>query len=787
MDYLSKLNPSQRAAVENIYGPTMVIAGAGSGKTRVLTYRIAHLLNNNIDAFQIMALTFTNKAAKEMKERIGKIANSQDVRNIWMGTFHSIFLKILRIECEKLNFHHNFTILDTDDTKRIIKKIIKESGLDDKVYKPNHVLKRISLAKTNVISPKAYLQNAEIQQQDKASKTPEIGNLYYKYAKNCFKSSAMDFDDLLYYTFVLFKRFPEVVEKYQNKFKFVLVDEFQDTNYLQYKIVKYITEKSKNICVVGDDAQSIYAFRGANIQNILDFQKNYPDLKTFKLEQNYRSTQTIVEAANSVIKNNKRQLQKKIYTQNTVGEPIHITEHPIDNEEAKYVAQTIFEIKQNQQAKNTDFAVLYRTNAQSRSIEDALRRLNIPYVIYGGLSFYQRKEIKDLLAYFRLSINNQDEDALLRIINYPARGIGQVSLDKLILQANELSISVWDLISKPEQYKPNIGGAAYNKLQNFVIMIKSFSSEIPNKNAYDLANRITKESGILNLYKSDHTPEAKNRLDNIDELLNAIKSFVDEDDANDLEAIGIEKINGTLNEFMQGIALLTSNDKKAEQQTDSVSLMTVHQAKGLEFPYVFIVGLEENLFPSQMSIFSREDLEEERRLFYVALTRAEKQVFISFANNRFRFGNYNDCTPSRFIDEIEPKYVKNFALRTIDKSNDAFDLINDLDVPLYNKKQNKTNYQNYNKPKTQPKPIFNNPKNLKKISDINTTNNNQQNITAADSSMIQPGIEIIHQRFGKGKVLSVEGNDNNKKATIFFQKTGQKQLLLKFAKLQIVK
>ncbi len=706
-NYLDELNTVQRKAVECTEGPVMIIAGAGSGKTRVLTYRIAHLMQKGVDPFNILALTFTNKAAREMKERIAKIVGEGESKNLWMGTFHSVFAKILRSEADKLGYPSNFTIYDTDDSKSLIRTILKEQGLDDKVYKVGMVLSRISAAKNNLISSQAYMTNAQIQEEDRQAVKPKMGIIYQVYANRCFKAGAMDFDDLLFNTNILLRDHPKALHKYQHKFKYILVDEYQDTNFSQYVIVKQLAAAFRNIAVVGDDAQSIYSFRGANIQNILNFEKDYPELFTFKLEQNYRSTQTIVGAANSIISKNKEQIKKTVFTDNAEGEKIKVVKTDTDNAEGSFVANSIFETKMNEQAQNRDFAILYRTNAQSRAMEEALRRQNIPYRIYGGLSFYQRKEIKDVLAYFRLAINNNDEEALKRVINYPMRGIGDTTLDKIIVGANDHNISIWKVIENINEFEIGLNSGAKAKVDEFASMIKSFSAMLHTHNAYDLGQHIAVHSRVLQDLYADKSPEGVSRHENIQELLNGIKEFTESDiEVNDIGAGDIEDLDENinvpdenpdtqitenknqvranetlfaeelkepeveggsseipkekrLNIFMQDIALLTDADKENQTEEDKnrVVLMTIHAAKGLEFKYVHIVGLEENLFPSQMALTDRSDLEEERRLFYVAITRAEKQVTLSYSSTRFKWGNLIYCEPSRFIDELDSKYI----------------------------------------------------------------------------------------------------------------------------------
>jgi len=646
--YLEKLNEVQREAVLQSDGAVMIIAGAGSGKTRVLTYRIAHLIEKGVDAFNILSLTFTNKAAREMKERISKVVGDE-ARNLWMGTFHSVFAKILRMEAEKIGFPTNFTIYDSDDSKGLIRDLLKEQGLDDKIYKPSLVLNRISSAKNNLFNWQDYRENTELTNDDQLSGKPKLALLFELYSKRCFKASAMDFDDILYYTWKLLQEHPDVLYKYQTKFKYVMVDEFQDTNFAQYIIVRKLAAQHQNVCVVGDDAQSIYAFRGANIQNILNFEKDYPDIKTFKLEQNYRSTKMIVQAANSVILNNKNQLKKDVWTDNHHGEKIKLMRALSDNEEGAMVASSIYENKMNHQLHNKDFAILYRTNAQSRSMEEALRRLNIPYKVYGGVSFYNRKEIKDLLAYFRLAINPNDEEAVKRIINYPARGIGKTTLDKVIMTAATSGVSVWEVISDINQFGAGINSGIREKIAEFATMLKSWQIMMPNQSAYELASHIAGACGLLTELYADRTPEGISHYENVQELLNGIKEFSD-NGAVPLEAPSAEQdLTGlrTLDLYLQDIALLTDADNDKDQDNNKVMLMTIHSSKGLEFKNVYIVGLEENLFPSQMAMQSRNELEEERRLFYVAITRAESKLTLSYSASRYRWGNLVMCEPSR--------------------------------------------------------------------------------------------------------------------------------------------
>jgi len=766
---LEHLNKEQRLAVEAVEGPVMVIAGAGSGKTRVLTYRVAHLLNQGVDPFNILALTFTNKAAREMKSRIIKLVGSAEAKNVWMGTFHSVFARVLRSEAHRISFPSNFSIYDTDDSKRLIKAIIKEQNLDDKAYAPNYVRHRISSAKSKLVTAEAYNNNEEILLQDKMAGKPLLGEIYKIYKNRCYRAAAMDFDDLLLNTFLILHKFPDILLKYQNKFKFILVDEYQDTNHAQYMILKKLAANDENICVVGDDAQSIYGFRGANIQNILNFKRDYPDAQEYKLEQNYRSTKTIVKAANTIIVNNKDQIFKEIWTENEEGNLIQLVKNSTDNEEGAMVANSVFENKMNNQLQNDAFAVLYRTNAQSRSIEEALRRMNIPYRIYGGLSFYNRKEIKDLLAYFRITINHKDEEALRRVINYPARGIGKTTWEKIIVAADKAGVSQWDIIEQPQKFALNINSGTLNRISSFVTMIKSFAAQVKTKNAADLAKLISSSSGIIKDLFEDKTPEGISRYENIEELLNAIKEFTVKEGPEVIESdpkeIAEENSVRTLDGFMQDIALITDADVQDKDGTDKVSLMTIHAAKGLEFPYVYIVGLEENLFPSIQSLNSRADLEEERRLFYVAITRAEKKLTISYAENRYRWGNLTFCEPSRFIEEIDKRYLEFPRPRKP---------LGESPTLKPRKKEEFTTKSPYVK------------KNLKKLDSAQRQSAQNIDFDPATAEKIQTGVEVEHARFGKGKVISIEGNGASKKAAVFFKTVGQKQLLLKYAKLKVV-
>lgn len=788
-DILKELNEEQRKAVIHTEGPALVIAGAGSGKTRVLTYRVAYLLDLGVDAFNVLALTFTNKAAREMKERIIHLVGGTEAHNVWMGTFHSIFAKVLRIEGHRLGYPPNYTIYDTDDSKRVIKAVLKENNLDDKVYIPGYLLYRISAAKTSLISAVEYNENLEIQEYDSSSGKPLTGQIYLQYQSKLMRASAMDFDDLLFNMNVLLRDYPDVLYKYQQKFRYILVDEYQDTNYAQALIVKKLAANNENICVVGDDAQSIYAFRGANIQNILNFKNDYPDLKVFKLEQNYRSTKTIVSVANSVIINNKQQIFKEIWTDNEDGSKIALIRAATDTEEGNLIAQSIFEHKMNNQLPNSSFAILYRTNAQSRAHEEALRRLNIPCRIYGGLSFYQRKEIKDVLAYYRLVINQKDDEALLRIINFPARGIGKTTVEKLIVAADQYKKSIFDVIDDPSQFPVQLSDGTYGKLKVFITMIKSFSAQLKTKNAFDLARHIAVSAGLLKELYEDKIPEGVSRFENIEELLNAIKEFTENlsvaETNPELALMNETGGNGkpkpdndevrvkTLGMFMQDVALLTDLDYDDGENKDKVMLMTIHAAKGLEFPYVFVVGLEENLFPSIQSVGSRVDLEEERRLFYVAITRAQKKLTISYAENRYKWGDLTICEPSRFINEVPEKFIdfpKRISIH--DKAR----------LPDGQGFQSPDNFSNiltgFNPGMTRPVNL----KNFKKLSSLPGNGNNVPSVTED----IQPGMEVEHDRFGKGKVISLEGNGPNKKATVFFPGIGQKQLLLRFARLKLL-
>ena len=771
IDLLNELNEPQREAVTTIEGPVMVIAGAGSGKTRALTYRVAYMIQEGIDPFSIMALTFTNKAAREMKERITQLVNASDARNVWMGTFHSIFARILRIDAEKIGFTSNFTIYDTDDSKALINQILKDLQLDTKIYQPKSVLSRISSAKSSLYSPDDYAKDPEIQEADRKANKPLMVQLFKLYNDRMHRANAMDFDDILYYTNVLLRDNPEVLYKYQNHFKYILVDEYQDTNYAQYLIVRRLAALFENICVVGDDAQSIYAFRGANIQNILNFKNDYPDYKLIRLEQNYRSTQNIVNASNSVIAHNKDQIKKKVWSDKEVGERISLIKANSDTEEGTLVANSIFGYKMSRQLANKDFAILYRTNAQSRSMEEALRKQNIPYKIYGGLSFYDRKEIKDLLAYFRIVINPEDEQALLRIINYPTRGIGKTTIDRLIVSADEHKASIWRCIAN-NVFPADFNMGTINKIRDFVIMIKSFQSLQEKMNAFELAKHITNSIGLIKVLKEDDSPEGESRVENVEELLNAIMEFSDKQvDETTGEAARVDLV-----QFMEDVALLTDSEmKKEEENPDYVSLMTIHAAKGLEFPYVYVVGMEENLFPGVMSLNTREELEEERRLFYVAVTRAMTKLTLSCAEQRYRFGNLTLSEPSRFIDEIDPALIdrpQKAAFHGTSSFGGGSRFGRSFNEP------ERHGFRKIENPSATPHPSPSTP-NPSPIS-------NPQNFEPSNPDLLQEGMRVMHQKFGMGTVLSIDGAGANKKATVRFDTSDTKQLMLKFAKLAII-
>jgi len=773
-NYLNLLNEVQKEAVLHKDGPMIIIAGAGSGKTRVLTYRIAHLMHQGVDSFSILALTFTNKAAREMKKRISTIVGDSEAKNLWMGTFHSVFARILRSEASKLGYPSNFTIYDTQDSVRLLSAIIKEMQLDKDKYKPKQVLGRISSFKNSLITVKAYYSNSDLLEADRMASRPKMGEIYKQYVARCFKSGAMDFDDLLLRTNELLTRFPEVLAKYQNRFKYILVDEYQDTNHSQYLIVRALADRFQNICVVGDDSQSIYAFRGANIQNILNFQRDYDDVKIFKLEQNYRSTSNIVQAANSVIEKNKTKLDKEVWTANDSGEKVKIMRTMSDGEEGRFVANSIFDNKMNLQLQNTAFAVLYRTNAQSRAIEDALRKKDISYRIYGGLSFYQRKEIKDVLSYLRILINPNDEEALKRIINYPTRGIGQTTVEKLTVAANHYQKSIFEIIEHLDKIDLKLNAGTKTKLYNFMMMIKSFQVEAKSKNAFDVAEFVIKKTHIIKDIEGELTPEAVSRVENIQELLNGIKDFIEEQK---------EKIDGdnSLAFFLEDVALATDLDNEKKGDKDSVSLMTIHLAKGLEFEYVYIVGLEENLFPSAMSMNTRSELEEERRLFYVALTRAEKQAYLTYAHSRYRWGKLIDCEPSRFLEEIDENFLEYISPKISPALNtfinkDIFGSVPQDKIRF--KKPITRDRVSKSKLKDKQEPIqLSRPKHFKKVSAVSSN--------LFDTNIVVGNI-VEHAKFGKGEVIQLEGAGSNKKAEIKFARVGTKKLLLQFAKLKIL-
>ena len=771
-NFIDELNDAQRAPVLHKDGPLMVIAGAGSGKTRVLTYRIAHLMEQGVDSFNILALTFTNKAAREMKKRIATIVGNSEAKNLWMGTFHSVFAKLLRFDGDKLGYPSNFTIYDTQDSQRLIAAIIKEMGLDKAIYKYKQVQNRISSYKNSLITVKAYFQNPELMEADAMAKRPRLGEIYQNYVDRCFKAGAMDFDDLLLRTNELLTRFPEVLMKYQDRFRYILVDEYQDTNHSQYLIVKALSDRYQNICVVGDDAQSIYSFRGANISNILNFQRDYDNVAVYRLEQNYRSTKNIVNAANSIIANNKNQLEKNVWTSNDDGGLIKIHRSVTDAEEGRYVAGSIFESKMQNQMQNGEFAVLYRTNSQSRAIEDALRKRDIPYRIYGGLSFYQRKEIKDVLAYLRLVINPKDEEALKRVINFPTRGIGQTTIDKLVVAANHYGRSIYEVMEHLDKLNMNINAGTKRKLADFVTMIKSFQIMNEGSDAFVLAEHVAKKTGLLLEFKKDGTPEGIAKMENIEELLNGIKDFVEGQKE-------VADATGSLTEFLEDVALATDMDKDIEDD-DRVALMTIHLAKGLEFPYVYIVGMEEDLFPSAMSMNTRSELEEERRLFYVALTRAEKQAFLTYTQNRYRWGKLIDAEPSRFLEEIEEKYVENLT-----PVNDGYRYKSTIDKNIFGEVDKSKLRQVKPSNGTPPSVQGPNENQLRKLRKLKPEISSPTQPMDLDPGLVT-GARVNHTRFGRGKILNIEGAGNDRKAEIHFDQGGIKKLLLRFAKLEVL-
>jgi len=779
-DYLKELNERQREAVLHINGPLMIVAGAGSGKTKVLTTRIAHLMANGVDSFNILALTFTNKAAKEMKERVEKILGNQEARNLYIGTFHSVFARILRAEAHRLGYPNQFTIYDTDDAKSVVKQVVNEMNLDDKHYKPNTVYNRISSAKNALVGPAEYANDYYIQQEDLRANRPAIAQIYDAYVKRCFKNGAMDFDDLLLKFYELLKTFPDSLGKYQHKFRYILIDEYQDTNPAQYEIIKLLGAMHENVCVVGDDAQSIYSFRGATIQNILQFQKDYDDVKVVKLEQNYRSTKSILHVANEVISNNKGQIEKVLFTENGEGEKIKLVRTMTDNDEGRFVADTIQEQKLRNHFLNKDFAILYRTNAQSRAFEEALRRMSIPYTIYGGISFYQRKEIKDLVAYLRIIVNPRDEEALKRIINYPARGIGKTTVDKAILAANENNISMWEVLESAPRFGYRAG--TLQAIEDFVTMIRSFKSMLEHKNAYEVAFHVGKQTNIVKELFNDKSTEGVQRYENIQELLNSIKEWVESPDNEEGEVV-----DKTLGAYLQQITLLTDADEK-DPDADTVKLMTIHAAKGLEFSVVFAAGLEEMLFPNAMSINSREELEEERRLFYVVVTRAKKKLWITYANTRYRFGSLVQNEPSRFLDEVPEQYVdKSYAgggSRNSGFSNmgTAFERMHrgfgsNPDPAWKADKQ-------YGPPPSKQKSVVSQ---IVQSSQQKTVEHTPSaDFKPSDTSGLQVGQKVEHQKFGFGEVIKMEGAAHNPIATVRFEHNGEKKIMLNYAKLRIL-
>ncbi|MFV0232202.1 UvrD-helicase domain-containing protein [Empedobacter falsenii] len=776
-NYLEKLNEPQRLAVEETEGPVMVIAGAGSGKTRVLTYRIAHLLNKGVDAFNILSLTFTNKAAREMKERIGQVVGESNAKSLWMGTFHSVFARILRVEAPLLGYPSDFTIYDQQDAVSVMTKIINELHLDKDIYKPKQVLGRISQYKNNLITVRAYYNNQALIEADNEAMRPRMGDIYRAYVDRCFKSGAMDFDDLLLRTNEILTRFPEVLAKYQERFKYIMVDEYQDTNHSQYLIVKALASRYENICVVGDDAQSIYAFRGANIRNILSFKSDYPDAKMYPLEQNYRSTQMIVEAANQIIKQNQDQLEKNVWTANETGEKIVIYRGLSDADEARFIATQIWERQINEHLQPKDFAILYRTNAQSRALEEALRKKGIQYRVYGGTSFYQRKEIKDMVGYMRLLINQNDEEALLRTINYPARGIGQTTISKLLVAADQHQMSLFSLIENIAMYAPTIGinAGTSNKLNDFVLMIKRFQVMLKSHDVYEVTMEMAKTTQLLNALKEDSTPEGVSRLENVQELLNSIQGYVEEQQQ-------LDEGDASLGGFLENIALATDADNE-EDDDNKVNLMTVHLAKGLEFPVVFIAGLEENLFPSMMSVNTRAELEEERRLFYVALTRAEKVAYMTYSVSRFRWGKIIDCEPSRFLEEIDDRFLEwknlHISARASNNSGLSADLFGDEPTPQpYQQREKSVARQN---PRARVEPAQ--PRaNFKPVNQTKSSGT-----SPANAQGLQIGQVVVHDRFGRGVVKDLQGEPSDMKAIIHFDNAGEKKLLLNFAKLKVIR
>lgn len=777
-DYLNELNESQREAVLYNEGPSLVIAGAGSGKTRVLTYKIAYLLDNGYEPWSILALTFTNKAAREMKERIARQVGQERARYLWMGTFHSIFSRILRAEAETLGFTPNFTIYDATDSKSLVKAIIKEMNLDDKVYKPGMVQGRISNAKNHLVLPEAYAANAELIEADRAAKVPLLHEIYLRYWNRCRQSDAMDFDDLLLYTYLLFRTRPDICDKYAARFRYILVDEYQDTNFAQHSIVLQLTQKHQFVCVVGDDAQSIYSFRGANIDNILNFTRTYKDARLFKLEQNYRSTQTIVNAANSLIAKNRDQIQKEVFSEKDKGELIGVFAAYSDVEEGEIVTNKIAQLHAKSGYAYHDFAILYRTNAQSRIFEEALRKRSIPYRIYGGLSFYQRKEVKDVVAYFRLAVNPHDEEAFKRVINYPARGIGNTTLGKLTEAAGRCEVSLWKVLCEPLSYGVELNKGTYTKLQGFRDLISEFVTLAREQDAYTLGMELVKRSGIMAEIYQDRSPENMSRQENIEELVNGMRDFCDgrQEEGNP---------HVLLSDYLSEIALLTDQDEEQGEAQPKVTLMTIHSAKGLEFPNVFVVGLEENLFPSPLSSASYRALEEERRLFYVAVTRAEEHCYLSYAKSRFKYGKMEFCNPSRFLKDIDVRYlqVPQEELMGTRIEEKASRFRKEASRASYEREPRETGPSMFDGgPMPEEPHRFVPPRTLRRIPDASPS----AAPAGPSAGGLSAGMWIEHERFGKGEVTRVEGSGDNCKATVQFQHAGVKQLLLKFARFKII-
>lgn len=780
---LQELNESQRQAVEYNDGPSLVIAGAGSGKTRVLTYKIAYLLHLGLPPHNILSLTFTNKAAREMKARVGQLMGESVARRLWMGTFHSVFSRILRTEAEKIGFTSNFTIFDSADSRNLIKTIIKEYQLDDKVYKPARIQSMISNAKNALVSPVAYAQSKEMQEYDMKAKVPMVRDIYKSYCNRLQASNTMDFDDLLYYTNRLFRDYPEVLKNYQDRFQFILVDEYQDTNFAQYLVVKQLADAHHRVCVVGDDAQSIYSFRGANIDNILNYKSNYPEARIFKLEQNYRSTQNIVNAANSLIKQNKGQIQKNVFSENQIGEKLEVASAFSDFEEGVIVANKIQDLRRHKDSSYSDFVILYRTNAQSRVFEESLRKKNIPYRIYGGLSFYQRKEIKDVIAYFRMVVNPKDEEAFKRIINYPTRGIGNTTVGKIVDTAQLHNRSLWETISDPLGHNLNVNAGTAKKLKDFQILIDGFINELPVATAYELATKIVKESGIAKEAYQDQTPEGMSRQENLQELLGGIHEFCESRIEEGEQNIG-------LIDFLSEVSLLSDQDTDKEGEQEKVTMMTIHASKGLEFKNVFVVGLEEDLFPSSMTKSEPKGLEEERRLFYVAITRAERFCMLTYAKSRFRNGQTNSCNPSRFLKDINPEYLNanagvlegNIGGFSQQTQGSFWDTV----------RKNREEKEELRQVKLKENSIFESPQipsresKYSKPNFVNARNAEPKTPLTQDIYGIQVGAVIKHERFGIGKVSAIEGDAASRKATVEFENAGVKQLLLKFARFEII-